>query len=147
MKFTLAWASLCGVTSDSTTGALAPKILAAAAAAKSDPFMLAALARYGSHCDAAYKAKKGGAYGLLAIEPSMYRAAGAPELPVDKTDLTPKRLLEADVNLAVGAALLEMWNTAHKSSTRRSAAACTAAASRTSSGATTCARAARRISS
>jgi len=114
MKFTLAWASLCGVSSDSATGALAPKILAAAAAAKSDPFTLAALARYGSRCDAAYKAKKGGAYGLLAIEPTMYRVPGAPELPVDKTDLTSKSLLDPDVNLAVGAALLEMWNTAHK---------------------------------
>src|SRR6476646_6666446 len=114
MKFTLAWASLCGVTSDSSTGALAPKILAAAAAAKSDPFTLAALARFGSRCDASYRAKKGGAYGLLAIEPAMYRATGAPDLPVDKADLTSKRLLDVNVNLAVGAALLEMWNTAHK---------------------------------
>ena len=102
-KFTLAWASLCGVASDSSTGALAPKILAAAAAAKSDPFTLAALARFGSRCDASYRAKKGGAYGLLAIEPAMYRAAGAPDLPVDKADLTSKRLLDVDVNLAVGA--------------------------------------------
>ena len=44
----------------------------------------------------------------------MYRAAGAPELPVDKADLTSKRLLDPDVNLAVGAALLEMWNASHK---------------------------------
>jgi len=114
MKFTLAWASLCGVASDSATGALAPKIIAAATAAKSDPFTLAALARYGSHCDPAYKAKKGGSYGLLAIEPGMYRSPGSPELPVDKTDLTSKSLLDPDVNLAVGAALLEMWNAAHK---------------------------------
>src|SRR6476659_935911 len=64
MKFTLAWASLCGVASDSATGALAPKILAAASAANSDPFTLAALARYSSHCDPAYKGK-GGTYGLL----------------------------------------------------------------------------------
>ena len=114
MKFTLAWASICGVTSDSATAALAPKILAAAAAAKSDPFTLAALARYGSHCDASYRAKKGGAYGLLAIEPGLYRMPGSPELPVDKADLTSKRLLEPDANLAVGAALLEMWNASHK---------------------------------
>ena len=113
MKFTLAWASLCGVASDSATGALAPKILAAAAAGKSDPFTLAALARYSSHCDPSYKGK-GGTYGLLGIEPSMYRTDGAPELPVDKADLTSKRLLDPDVSLAVGAALLEMWNTAHK---------------------------------
>jgi hypothetical protein len=114
MKFTLAWASLCGVPSDSATGALAPKVLAAATAAKTDPFTLAALARFGSRCDASYRAKKGGAYGLLAIEPAMYRTTGAPDLPVDKADLTSKRLLDVNVNLAVGAALLEMWNTAHK---------------------------------
>jgi len=113
MKFTLAWASLCGVASDSATGALAPKILAAAAAAKSDPFTLAALARYSSRCDASYRGK-GNTYGLLGIEPSMYRVSGAPDLPVDKGDLTAKRLLDPDVNLAVGAALLEMWNAAHK---------------------------------
>ena len=44
----------------------------------------------------------------------MYRSPGSPELPVDKTDLTSKSLLDPDVNLAVGAALLEMWNAAHK---------------------------------
>src|ERR1043165_5788913 len=66
MKCKLAWAALCGVASDSTTGALAPKILAAAATAKSDPFTIAALARYGSNCDAGYRSKKGSAYGLLA---------------------------------------------------------------------------------
>src|SRR5262245_6008928 len=113
-KFTAAWAHICGVAADSATAALAPKIIAAAAAAKSDPFTLSALARFGSRCDAAYKAKKGGAYGLLAIEPAMYRTEGAPDLPVDKNDLTSKRLLDPAVNLAVGAALLEMWQTSHK---------------------------------
>jgi hypothetical protein len=113
-KFTAAWAYLCGVAADSTTAALGPKIVAAAAAAKSDPFTLAALARFGSRCDPAYKGKKGGTYGLLAIEPSMYRVPDAPELPVDKSDLTSKRLLDPEVNLAVGAALLEMWQAGHK---------------------------------
>jgi murein DD-endopeptidase MepM/ murein hydrolase activator NlpD len=113
-KFAASWAHLCGVAPDSSTAALAQKIVAAAAAAKSDPFMLAALARYTTRCDASYRAKKGGAYGLLGIEPAMYRASGAPDLPVDKADLTPKRLLDPDVNLAVGAALLEMWNASHK---------------------------------
>src|SRR4029079_7641798 len=47
-------------------------------------------------------------------EPGLYRTPGAPELPVDKADLTSKRLLEPDVNLAAGAALLEMWNASHK---------------------------------
>jgi hypothetical protein len=112
-KFTAAWAYLCGVSADSPTAALGPKIVAAAALAKSDPFTLAALARFGSRCDARYRGK-GGTYGLLAIEPAMYRVAGAPELPVDKNDLTSKRLLDPDVNLAVGAALLEMWQSTHK---------------------------------
>jgi hypothetical protein len=113
-KFTAAWAHLCGVAADSTTAALGPKIVAAAAAAKSDPFTLAALARFGSRCDPAYKGKKGGTYGLLAIEPGMYRVPGSPDLPVDKSDLTSKRLLNPEVNLAVGAALLEMWQAGHK---------------------------------
>jgi len=111
-KFSAAWAYLCNVAPASTTAALAPKILAAAATAKTDPFTLAALARYGSKCDASYKGKA--AYGLLAIEPAMYHVAGAPELPVDKNDLTSKRLLDPDVSLNVGAALLEMWNDSHK---------------------------------
>src|SRR5512134_109835 len=77
-KFTAAWAHLCGVAADSSTAALGRKIVAAAAAAKSDPFTLAALARFGSRCDPAYKGKKGGTYGLLAIEPGMYRVPGSP---------------------------------------------------------------------
>jgi murein DD-endopeptidase MepM/ murein hydrolase activator NlpD len=113
-KFTAAWASLCGVKADSAIAALAPKVLSAAAAAKSDPFMLAALARFGSRCDPAFRGKKGGTFGLLAIEPGMYRVPGAPDLPVDKADLTPKRLLDPEVNLTVGAALLEMWQSSHK---------------------------------
>jgi hypothetical protein len=113
-KFTAAWAYLCGARADSATAALAPKIIAAAAAAKSDPFTLAALARFGSKCDPSFKGKKGGTYGLLAIEPAMYRVPEAPPLPVDKGDLTSKSLLDPDVNLAVGAALLEMWQTSHK---------------------------------
>jgi hypothetical protein len=44
----------------------------------------------------------------------MYRVPGSPELPVDKNDLTSKRLLDPEVNLAVGAALLEMWQAGHK---------------------------------
>jgi hypothetical protein len=111
----VAWAHLCNVAPDSATAALAPKITAAAVTAKSDPFTLAALAYFNSRCDAAYKSKKGSMYGLLGIEPGMYRnVEGAPELPVDKADLTMKRLLDPAVNLAVGAALLEMWNTSHK---------------------------------
>jgi hypothetical protein len=111
-KFQAAWAYLCGVAPDSTIAALAPKIIAAATAAKSDPFTLAGLARFGSRCNPDYKGKV--TYGLLAIEPAMYRVPGAPPLPVDKSDLTSKALLDPDVNLAVGAALLEMWQASHK---------------------------------
>jgi hypothetical protein len=113
-KFRRRGCDLCNVTPDSATAALAPKIIAAAATAKSDPFTLAALAYFNTRCDAAYRSKKGASYGLLGIEPGMYRSPDAPDLPVDKADLTPKRLLDPDVNLAVGAALLEMWNTSHK---------------------------------
>jgi murein DD-endopeptidase MepM/ murein hydrolase activator NlpD len=111
-KFAAAWAHICGVAPGSPAAALAPKIVAAATAAKSDPFALAALARYGSHCDPTYKGKT--TYGLLGIEPGLYRVAGAPDLPVDRADLTSKRLLDPDVNLAVGAALLQMWSASHK---------------------------------
>jgi hypothetical protein len=50
----------------------------------------------------------------MAIEPGMYRAEGAPAPPVDKEALAPKRLLDPENNLAVGAALLEMWQAKHK---------------------------------
>src|SRR5262245_1237191 len=56
-KFEAAWAYLCGVAPGSTIAALAPKIIAAATAGKSDPFTLAALARFGSRCDPDYKGK------------------------------------------------------------------------------------------
>jgi hypothetical protein len=130
-KFAASWAYLCGVAPDSATAALAPKILAAATAAKSDPFTLAALARFGSKCDPAYKGK-GGTYGLLAIEPGMYR------MPPRRSCLwtsrmTSKRLLDPEVNLAVGAALLEMWNLA-QGDRRRVRGGRTAAASRISLG-------------
>jgi murein DD-endopeptidase MepM/ murein hydrolase activator NlpD len=50
----------------------------------------------------------------MAIEPGMYRAEGAPAPPVEKEALAPKRLLDPTNNLAVGAALLEMWQAKHK---------------------------------
>jgi hypothetical protein len=111
-RFQAAWAHLCKVTADSPRGALAAQILTAADTAKSDPFTLAALAYYGSHCDPAFH--KEGLYGLLAIDPSMYRVPGAPELPVDLGALTSRRLLDPANNLAAGAALLEMWSARHK---------------------------------
>ncbi|HVV49464.1 MAG TPA: peptidoglycan DD-metalloendopeptidase family protein, partial [Polyangia bacterium] len=111
-KFRAAYAHLCNVPVDSPRAALAPTILTAAAAAKSDPFTLAALGYYGSHCDPGFH--KEGLYGLLAIDPSMYRVEGAPEPPVSLGDLTSRRLLDPADSLTVGAALLEMWNARHK---------------------------------
>src|SRR4029077_6982461 len=107
-RFQEAFAHLCNVEPGSRTAALAPTILSAAAEASSDPFTLAALAQFGSRCDPAFRGK-GGTYGLLAIEPAMYRVQGAPPPPVDKEKLTVRSLLDPANNLAVGAALLEGW--------------------------------------
>ena len=111
-RFQAAYAHLCKVAPDAPRATLAAQILTVAAAANSDPFTLAALAYFGSKCDPAFH--KDGLYGLLAIEPAMYRVAGAPEPPVDRSDLTSRRLLDPTNNLTVGAALLEMWNAKHK---------------------------------
>jgi hypothetical protein len=113
-RFTAAFAYLCGVTADSSVAALAPQLLVAAATAHTDPFLLAALAHFRSHCDPSHKGK-GGTYGLLGIEPAMYRGVdGAPAVPVEKEDLTSKRLLDPVTNLTVGAKLLEMWEARHR---------------------------------
>jgi hypothetical protein len=112
VRFQAAYAHLCGVASDAPRALVATQILTAADAAKSDPFTLAALAYYGSHCNPDFH--KDGVYGLLAIEPSMYRVPGAPELPVDLGALTSRRLLDPVNSLATGAALLEMWSAKHK---------------------------------
>jgi murein DD-endopeptidase MepM/ murein hydrolase activator NlpD len=111
-RFQAAYAHLCRLEPDAPKAALAQQILTAADAAKSDPFTLAALGYIGSKCDPAFH--KDGLYGLLAIEPAMYRVPGAPEPPVDRGDLTSRRLLDPQNNLTVGAALLEMWNARHK---------------------------------
>jgi murein DD-endopeptidase MepM/ murein hydrolase activator NlpD len=111
-RFQVAYAHLCGVAADAPRAALAAQILNAADAAKSDPFTLAALAYYGSHCDPGFHRE--GLYGLLAIDPSMYRVSGAPDLPVDLGALTSRKLLDPVNSLTAGAALLEMWNARHK---------------------------------
>jgi hypothetical protein len=111
-RFQAAYAHLCGVEVDSPQAAIAPQILTAADSAKTDPFTLAALGYFGSKCNPAFHAD--GAYGLLAIEPAMYRVPGAPEPPVDRADLTSRRLLDPATSLAVGAALLGMWQARHK---------------------------------
>jgi hypothetical protein len=113
-RFQAAFAALCGVKPDSAIAALGPQFLVASAAAQVDPFTLAALAQYRSRCDPDFKGK-GGAYGLFGIEPGMYRGVeGAPPVPVEKDDLTAKRLLDPSVNVTVGAKLLAMWEAQHR---------------------------------
>lgn len=111
-KFGVAYAHLCGVDATSSKGALALQVLTAAQVANTDPFTLAALGYYRSKCDPDFH--KDGRYGLLGIEPSMYRVPGAPEPPVDRGQLTSRVLMQPGANLAAGAALLEMWNSRHK---------------------------------
>ena len=79
IKFTEALANLCDVPADSPIAALAPEFLSAADETKTDPFTLAALARFGSRCKPDYN--KDGVIGLMAVEPGMYRVPGAPAPP------------------------------------------------------------------
>jgi murein DD-endopeptidase MepM/ murein hydrolase activator NlpD len=110
-RFRAAFAHLCGAPDDGEVAALAPEVLNAAAGATVDPFLLAALAYYGSGCRPDFHA--GAGLGLMAIAPSMYLAAGAPPPPVDPALLAPGPLLQPATNLAVGAALLRMWRDEH----------------------------------
>ncbi len=111
-KFTAAYAHLCGVDAASSKAAVAGQLLTAAQAANSDPFTLAALGYYNTKCDPDYR--KDGRYGLLGIEPSMYRVSGAPEPPIDRGQLTSRTLMDPAANVTAGVALLEMWNAKHK---------------------------------
>jgi hypothetical protein len=113
-RFQAAFAYLCGVKADSEIAGLAPQLLAAVAGTPNDPFTFAALAQYRSRCEPDYKGK-GGTYGLFGIEPGMYRGVeGAPPVPVEKDDLTAKRLLDPAVNMSVAAKLLAMWDAQHR---------------------------------
>jgi murein DD-endopeptidase MepM/ murein hydrolase activator NlpD len=112
-KFTAAYAHLCGFDPSSSKAAVAGQLLTAAQAGNSDPFTLAALGYFNTKCDPDFR--KDGRYGLLGIEPSMYRGeAGAPEPPVDRGQLTSRVLMDPAANLAAGVALLEMWNAKHQ---------------------------------
>jgi murein DD-endopeptidase MepM/ murein hydrolase activator NlpD len=112
-KFTAAYAHLCGVDPTSSRGAIAGQVLTAAQAGNSDPFLLAALGYFNTKCDPDFR--KDGRYGLLGIEPSMYRGvADAPEPPVDRGQLTSRALMDPAANLTAGVALLAMWNAKHE---------------------------------
>jgi hypothetical protein len=74
-----------------------------------EPFLLGALLYYQSHCGAQLPQLAGG---LLQIQPSMF-AVGA-RLPFPRARLAPAQLREPAQNLAVGAALLAMWQAEHR---------------------------------
>ncbi len=111
-KFQAAYAHLCNLDATSAKAAVAAQVLAAAQTAGSDPFTLSALGYFNTGCDPSFH--KDGRYGLLGIEPSMYRSEGAPEPPINRGQLTSRALMDPAANLAAGAALLEMWNARHQ---------------------------------
>jgi hypothetical protein len=111
VRFRAAFARLCSVNEDGPIAALSHDLLAAARDAGVDPFTLGALAFYGSGCKPKMKSPSG--YGLLGIHPAMYRVPGTPEVPVEKTDLTMRRLMDPLVSIKVGAVLLKMWRDVH----------------------------------
>jgi murein DD-endopeptidase MepM/ murein hydrolase activator NlpD len=113
-KFQVAFARLCSVDPNGRVAALSSDLLAAAEAETVDPFTLAALAFTRTGCNPAFKSRIGA--GLLAIDGAMYRSPGAPTPPVDRKDLTLRRLLVAADNLRIGAKLLRMWQETHKDS-------------------------------
>ena len=99
---------------------------------------------FGSRCKPDYKGKKGGRTGCSPSSPACTacrarRAAGGQERP------DVEAAARSEVNLAVGATLLEMWKASHKEIDEASAAARTGAASRISSGVTRSVPAATRI--
>jgi murein DD-endopeptidase MepM/ murein hydrolase activator NlpD len=111
-RFQAAYAHLCRLDATSSKAAIATEVLTAADAAHVDPFTLAAIGYYSTHCNPDFH--KDGRYGLLAIEPSMYRVPGAPEPPIDRGRLTSRALMDPAANLSAGAALLAMWNENHQ---------------------------------
>jgi murein DD-endopeptidase MepM/ murein hydrolase activator NlpD len=111
-KFQVAFARVCSIDPQGAVASLASDLLAAAEAETIDPFTMAALVFTRSRCNPAYKSRLG--TGLLAIDGDMYRAPGAPTPPVDRKDLTQRRLLVAADNLRIGAKLLRMWQETHR---------------------------------
>lgn len=110
--FRRAFAYLCKVDEDGEIAGLSHEILRAAAEQQVDPFTLAALAYYGSNCKP--RPKGVGGIGFLAINPVLYRNDdGAPPPPVERADLTLKRLIDPVVSIDVGAKLLKYWTDKH----------------------------------
>jgi len=86
-------------------------VLAAAAEAQIDPFLLAGLMFEQSGCRPGLKARQG--FGLLRIHPDLYVSPGAPPPPGDKESWRQSSLLDPMENLRLGAKLLAMWQQSH----------------------------------
>jgi hypothetical protein len=114
-KFHAAFARLCAVDPDGAVADLAGPTLAAARAEGVDPFELGALAFAATGCNAKYDKRTG--VGLLAIDPGMYLAPGAPALdPALRALLSKRKLRDPATSLAAGAKLLKMWSETHVAS-------------------------------
>jgi murein DD-endopeptidase MepM/ murein hydrolase activator NlpD len=107
-RFREALSYLCRKPVDKTP---AYEILASARESGVDPFLLAALVSERSRCRE--KLQSRGGYGLLLVQPEMYRGSGLPDLPVHEDEWKPANLLSARANVSVGARLLRMWQEQH----------------------------------
>jgi murein DD-endopeptidase MepM/ murein hydrolase activator NlpD len=108
-KFRASLVHVCGQPLDRTP---ADEVLASAREADVDPFLLGALMVVQSRCVATFQRKQ--SFGLLALEPALYLAKGAPPVPVARAEWSKENLLAARSNLSVGARLLRMWLTDHE---------------------------------
>jgi murein DD-endopeptidase MepM/ murein hydrolase activator NlpD len=86
-------------------------VLAAAREAGVDPFLLAALMVERSRCDARKRSKQG--FGLLSIQPMLYRRRGAPRTGTHASEWSVPSLMSPRANLGLGARLLRMWQEQH----------------------------------
>jgi murein DD-endopeptidase MepM/ murein hydrolase activator NlpD len=91
--------------------ALGDLVLAAAAEAEVDPFLLAGLMFVQSGCRPGLVSPRG--RGLLRLHPAMYSSPGAPPPPGDKEEWLPSALLDPAQNLRLGAKVLHMWQDSH----------------------------------
>jgi hypothetical protein len=88
---------------------IARLVWTAATGADVDPFLLGALIYRQSRCRPAQKGS--GGLGLLQIQPGMFQPGA--RLPFPREHLAKEPLLDPAHNLAVGAALLKMWEDEH----------------------------------
>lgn len=87
------------------------EVLAASREAGVDPFLLAAMMVDRSRCEPRKKSR--GGYGLLNIQPALYRRPGAPRTGAHASEWSTGNLLGARSNLGLGARLLRMWQEQH----------------------------------